>query len=93
MLKAALNRAYDEGKIARDVAWRRVKPFREVNVPRVRYLTAEECRNLIKVCAPEFAPLVRGAILTGCRYGELTHMMAGDLNAKAGRLWVVTCSP
>ncbi|HEY9081594.1 site-specific integrase [Magnetovibrio sp.] len=90
MLKAALNRAYDEGKIARDDAWRRVKPFREVNVPRVRYLTAEECRNLIKACAPEFAPLVRGAILTGCRYGELTHMTAGDLNTEAGRLWVGT---
>ena len=90
MLKAALNRTYDEGKIARDDAWRRVKPFREVNVPRVRYLTAEECRNLIKACAPEFAPLVRGAILTGCRYGELTHMTAGDLNAEAGRLWVGT---
>lgn len=90
MLKAALNRAYGEGKIARDDAWRRVKPFREVNVPRVRYLTAEECRNLIKACAPEFAPLVRGAILTGCRYGELTRMTAGDLNFDAGRLWVGT---
>lgn len=88
MLKAALNRAYDEGKIARDDAWRRVKPFREVNVPRVRYLTAEEYRELIKACAPEFAPLVRAAILTGCRYGELTRLTAGDLNTDAGRLWV-----
>lgn len=90
MLKAALNRAYDEGKIARDDAWRRVKPFREVNVPRVRYLTTIECRELIKACRPEFAPLVRAAILTGCRYGELTRMTAGDLNFDAGRLWVGT---
>ena len=87
-LKAALNRAYEEGKIARDDAWRRVKPFREVNVPRVRYLTTKECRDLINACSPEFAPLVRGAILTGCRYGELTRMIAGDINNEAGRLWV-----
>lgn len=90
MLKAALNRAYDEGKIARDDAWRRVKPFREVNVARVRYLTTEECRDLITACAPEFAPLVRAAILTGCRYGELTRLTAGDLNTDAGRLWIGT---
>ncbi|WP_139134919.1 hypothetical protein [Magnetovibrio blakemorei] len=31
-----------------------------------------------------------GAILTGYRYGELTHMTAGDLNVEAGRLWVGT---
>lgn len=88
MLKAALNRAYDEGKIARDDSWRRVKPFREVNVPRVRYLNEEECRKLITACQPEFAPLVRAAILTGCRYGELCRLTAGDLNNDAVRLWV-----
>lgn len=59
-------------------------------MPRVRYLSAEECRKLIKACQPEFAPLVRAAILTGCRYGELTRMTVGDLNFDAGRLWVGT---
>ena len=88
MLKAALNRAFDGGKIARDDAWRRVKPFREVNVAKVRYLTAEECRALIQACDPDFAPMVRGAILTGCRYGELTRFKANDLDLTAGKLWV-----
>jgi len=87
-LKAALNRAYNEGKIARDDAWRRVKPFREVNVPRVRYLTAKECRDLITACPADFAKIVRGAILTGCRYGELTRLTVGDINIDAGRLWI-----
>lgn len=88
ILKAALNRAYDEGKIASDDAWRRVRPFREVNAPKIRYLTPEECRKLINVCPKEFSQLVRGAILTGCRYGELTRVTVGDLNLTAGKLWV-----
>lgn len=88
MLKAALNRAYIEGKIAHDDAWRRVKPFREVNVPRVRYLTTLECRALIDACPKEFGNLVQGAILTGCRYGELSRMTTDDLNLTTGKLWV-----
>lgn len=90
MLKAALNRAYDEGKIARDDAWRRVKPFRNVNAPRIRYLTKEECRSLIQACEEDFGKLVQAAILTGCRYGELCRLTVGDLNRQAGRLWIGT---
>jgi hypothetical protein len=40
MLKAALNHAYDEGHVVNRDAWgRKLKPFRNVDVARVRYLT------------------------------------------------------
>ena len=43
MLKAALNHAYDEGHVSSRDAWgRKLKPFRGVDVARVRYLRIAE---------------------------------------------------
>ena len=47
VLKAALNRAWREGKISSDEAWRRVEPFEEVDAARVRYLTVAEAKRLL----------------------------------------------
>ena len=38
VLKAMLNRAFEEGQVSGDLAWRRVKPFRGVDVARERFL-------------------------------------------------------
>ncbi|MCW9040946.1 MAG: tyrosine-type recombinase/integrase, partial [Rhodospirillales bacterium] len=90
VLRAALNRAYQEGKIASDDAWHRVKPFREVDAAKVRYLTEAECAELVKACDKGFRPLVQAAILTGCRYGEITNLKAGDFNPDSGTLHIST---
>ena len=70
--------------ITSDDAWRRVKPFKAVDTARVRYLLGAECVRLVNACQPDFRNLVRGALLTGCRYSELTAMHAADFNADAG---------
>lgn len=88
VLKAALNFAYAESKAASDEAWRRVKPFAEVNAARVRYLQAEECKRLVNACPPDFRALVRGALATGCRYGELTRLRVADFNADVGTVTI-----
>ena len=88
ILKAALNHAYSEEKAASDEAWRKVKPFAEVDTPVVRFLTTAECTRLINACDKDFRALVRGALLTGCRYGELTRMEAADFNREAGTITV-----
>jgi integrase len=88
VLKAALNHAWKSGHVASDDAWRRVKPFRAVETARVRYLSEAECVRLANACEPAFRNLVRGAMLTGCRYSELTTMSAADFNADAGVLTV-----
>lgn len=80
MFKAALNRAYQAGRVPADHAWRRVKPFPKVDEAVVRYLSADEARRLVNACQGEFRRLVQGAILTGCRYSELTRLTCGDYN-------------
>ena len=90
VLKAALNHAWKEGHITSDDAWRRVKPFKAVDTARVRYLSGAECVQLVNACQPDFRNLVRGALLTGCRYSELTAMHAADFNADAGVVTVRT---
>jgi integrase len=88
ILKAALNHAHREGKCTSDDAWRTVRPFREVDAARLRYLSDDEARRLMNACSPDFRILVTAALLTGCRYGELGAMTADDFNPDAGTLQV-----
>jgi integrase len=78
ILKAACNRAYRHGAVDSNVAWERVESFRKVDAARPGFLTIEESRRLINACDPAFRPIVQGALLTGCRYGELRAMLVRD---------------
>jgi integrase len=89
VLKAALNHAKGESRrIATDAAWVDVKPFSKVDVPKVRFLSKDEVTALVGKCEPDFQSLVKGALLTGCRYGELTAMTVADFNPKDGQVYV-----
>jgi integrase len=83
-LKAILNFARSEGKVTCPPdAWSAVKPFREVDAPKVRYLLDDEITRLAHACPADFRELVTGALLTGCRYGELAAMRAVDFDPQA----------
>lgn len=88
VLKAALNHAYQEGRIASDDAWRRVKPFRGVDLPKVSYLSLEDARRLVNATDPSFRPLVQAALLSGCRYGEIIALKASDFDARSAILHI-----
>jgi integrase len=88
VLRAALNLAFHDGKIESDAAWRRVKPFKQVESARVRYLTIAEAKRLMNACEPEFRPMVSAALQTGCRYGELVRLVVRDYNPDSGTLAV-----
>ena len=88
ILKAALNYAHREGRCASDDAWRTVRAFREADAARLRYLSDDETRRLTNACSPDFRVLVTGALLTGCRYGELAAMAVADFNPDAGTVRV-----
>ena len=90
VLKAALNYAWKEGKVTSDTAWRKVKPFRNVDAPVIRYLTEAECVRLVNVCSPDFRKMVKAALLTGCRYGELCALKVKDFNPDTGTVAVRT---
>jgi integrase len=89
VLKAALNHAWQGGRIAgSDEAWRRVKPFRGADAARVRYLQIDECTRLLNACEPDFRRLVRGALVTGARYSELCRAEVRDINPDSASLLV-----
>ena len=88
ILKAALNHAWRDGKVPTDDAWRKVRPFHNVDAPRIRFLNQEENRRLINACTEDFRQLVHGALLTGARYGELARMVAADFHADSRTLLV-----
>jgi integrase len=88
VLKAALNYVWREGIAPSDDAWRRVSPFKAVDAPVIRYLSDNEVRRLVNACPMDFRDLVRGALLTGCRYGELIALRVADYNAEAGTVTV-----
>ena len=89
ILKAALNFAFEErDDITSDIAWRKVKPFKQVEVARVRYLEFAEVTALIGAAPADLAQLIRGAVATGCRYGELVQMRARDFDAANGMVHV-----
>jgi len=72
-LKAALNHGLDMGHpgIPESAPWRLVAPFAKTTACRVRVLSVTEQRQLVAACSTAFEPLVRGALYTGARYGEL----------------------
>jgi integrase len=89
ILKAALNYAFDEGHVQTNNAWgRRLKPFRQVDAARTRSLSVADAKRLINVANRDFRDLVRAALCTGARYGELCRLTVADFNPDAGTLAV-----
>jgi integrase len=88
ILRAALNQAFRDGKAASDIPWRTVKPFHGVDAPRLRYFTKDEVTRLINAAQGNFRDIVKAALFTGCRYGELTRLRGGDFNPESGTIFV-----
>jgi integrase len=78
ILSAALRRAFDDGHVDSDSAWRRVRPLRDADAARVRRFTPDETRALIGAAEPSFRALLTAAFHTGARYQELGRLMVGD---------------
>jgi integrase len=87
-LKACLNHAHTSGKIPSREAWARLKKFRSADSARLRWLTIDEATRLQNASAPDLRPLVRAALLTGCRAGELLSVRAGDFDPRSKTLLI-----
>ena len=86
VLKAALNKAFMDGKTQSDEAWRRVKPFRNVEAPKLRYLKDDEARRLVNAIDPSMRPMVQAALLSGARYSELCRLTVADFDPQSRTL-------
>lgn len=82
--------AYQGGRIAHDDAWRRVRAFRNAESVRICYVSDDEARRLVSACEPDFRQLVIAALLTGCRYSEITSLVSEDFSPDSGTIQIRT---
>jgi len=88
-VRAALNCARDQGKIATDQAWlAALRPFKEKAMQaqksrrRNGYLDLEERRSLIESASAESRPLFKALALLPMRPGEVAALKVEHLNAR-----------
>jgi integrase len=82
VLKAALNRVFEDGLAKNDHAWRAVKAFKAVGEPRQILLNGEEMQRLVSACPDGLCELVAAGAYTGARLGELTSAKVRDFDPK-----------
>jgi integrase len=51
-----------------------VKPYKNVDAPRIRFIAIGQVKALIEAADPDFAPMIQAAIYTGCRWSELCRL-------------------
>ncbi|MBX3708268.1 MAG: site-specific integrase [Gammaproteobacteria bacterium] len=88
ILKAILNHAFHTNRVETNESWQKLKPFKNVSEPKIRFLSEDETIRLINACEPDFRALIRGALLTGARYGELTTLKISDYNRDNHTLFI-----
>lgn len=79
-------------RMARD-EWQWIDTFPKIRllsgeVERDRWLTREEAERLIRCCAPHLAALVRFALATGCRAGEITGLEWNRVDLDRKTAWL-----
>jgi len=88
IFKALLNKAFQDDLVTNDLAWRKVKPFHNVNQPTTRFLTEADCIRLLNVCRPDLRRLVKAALFTGARHGELARLVVNDVNLDTAMVYI-----
>jgi integrase len=88
ILKAILNHAFNTNRVQSNEAWQKLKPFKNVSEPKIRFLSENETTRLLNACEPDFRHLIRGALLTGVRYGELTTLKVGDYSSDNNTVFI-----
>jgi len=88
VLKAILNKAFENNLIRDNTEWRKVKPFENADEPIIRFLTEAEATRLINTCRPDFRLLVHGALFTGARYNELASLQVNHFNPDARSIYI-----
>jgi integrase len=88
-LRALLNRAYKNQHVASKAPWETVDEFDNVDVAKNEYLTLDEANRFMQCCPQDFHDLVRAALITGCRYGELCGMQVSSYDAQVGSISLI----
>lgn len=86
VLKSVLNVCHAERKIASDSEWRKLKPLKNAKTVRDRWLSLFDSQRLERACVGDFRTLVKAALLTGARYGQLCEVQVKDFDAASATL-------
>ncbi|ODS96544.1 MAG: hypothetical protein ABS56_12745 [Lautropia sp. SCN 69-89] len=88
-LRAALNRALENGLVASDIAWRvALKPIKNADRRRGIYLDRKERSRLIEKASDELKAFLKGLALLPLRPGALAALTVADFNPKLKTLRV-----
>lgn len=85
-LKAALNKALRDGKVATDTGWKTVTRFKDVGKRRERLLDKKERAGILNHLPEDAADLCRAILLTFARPGEIAKADVKDFDPRAGTL-------
>ena len=87
VLRSALNRAIEWGKFHQNNPASKIKRLRENNES-LRFLTREEIERLYANCEGEIFALVKFALGTGCRRGEIMDLTWQDVDLEQGKVHI-----
>ena len=88
MLKAAVNHCYKRGIIDRCDPIEQLQTFKKTSVGIVRFLSKEEQEALLKETSGQFTNLVKAALYTGARYGELIKAKVEHVDIDSGTIFI-----
>lgn len=90
MIKAALSWARRNDRLPDNMPdwWRNVSPYGLGDDPIPRMLDQDEITRLLNASPADLRTLLTGALMTGCRYGELATMTVGNYHADHGTVRV-----
>jgi integrase len=89
-LAAVLNYAVEAGHTHADATNWKLPALEDADAARIEFLDDAGQRALVKGCAAEadFQKLVRGALYSGARYGELGRLRIGDFNERNSTVFI-----
>lgn len=86
-VRAALNMAFEDGKVTSNVAWRQpLAAFKNVSNRRDLYLDKEQRRRLVHSSPPDLARFLTGLSMLPLRPGTLAALTISDFDARVGVL-------
>ena len=86
-LRAALNHAFDDGKVTTDLAWRKaLSPIEKAGKRRELYLDRGQRSDFIKHAPDDLAKFLRGLSLLPLRPGALAALLVADFESRIGVL-------
>lgn len=89
-MRAALNKAHDDGRVLTDIAWRvELRPFKNAGRRRNLYLDLSQRRALVANFEPEetdIATFTRGLSVLPLRPGALAALRVSDFDARRSEL-------